>query len=149
MIKVCNLYAGIGGNRKLWDNCDVTAVEHNPDVANVYRGFYPGDTVVVGDAHQYLLDHVNDFDFVWSSPCCQTHSDIRRCGASGGRYKLKYPDMGLYQEILFLQGFCKCKWVVENVVPYYTYTIWQSVNRSRAGKLICLKGCEMKFVTGG
>ena len=29
-LKVLNLYAGIGGNRKLWTNVDVTAVEYNP-----------------------------------------------------------------------------------------------------------------------
>lgn len=27
MIKVLNLYAGIGGNRKLWEGVEVTAVE--------------------------------------------------------------------------------------------------------------------------
>ena len=27
MIKVLNLYSGLGGNRRLWDNCEVTAVE--------------------------------------------------------------------------------------------------------------------------
>ena len=119
-MRVLNLYAGIGGNRKLWDNCDVTAVEHNPEIAEVYAGYYPDDTVVIGDAHQFLLDYVNEYDFIWSSPPCQTHSDIRRCGAISGRCDFKYPDMSLYQEIIFLQGFCKCKWVVENVVPYYT-----------------------------
>ena len=31
----------------------------------------------------------------------------------------RYPDMALYEEILFLQNFYKGKWVVENVVPYY------------------------------
>jgi len=31
----------------------------------------------------------------------------------------KYPDMSLYQQIIFLKNFYKGKWVVENVVPYY------------------------------
>lgn len=31
----------------------------------------------------------------------------------------KYPDMKLYEEILFLQHFFKGRWVVENVKPYY------------------------------
>ena len=30
--KVLNLYAGIGGNRKLWKDVEVTAVENNPEV---------------------------------------------------------------------------------------------------------------------
>ena len=34
-MKVLNLYAGIGGNRKLWpdDKIEVTAVELNPEIA--------------------------------------------------------------------------------------------------------------------
>src|SRR3990167_2672923 len=35
-IKILNLYAGIGGNRKLWDELgdfEITAVEHNPEIA--------------------------------------------------------------------------------------------------------------------
>ena len=32
---------------------------------------------------------------------------------------LKYPDMTLYQEIIWLQTFFKGKWVIENVKPYY------------------------------
>jgi len=33
--------------------------------------------------------------------------------------KLEYPDMKLYQEILFLESWFKGKYVVENVIPYY------------------------------
>ena len=32
---------------------------------------------------------------------------------------MKYPDMKLYQEIIFLDAFYNGKYVVENVVPYY------------------------------
>lgn len=57
-MKVLNLYAGIGGNRKLWPaECEVTAVELNPEVAEVYKENFPHDTVIVGDAHEYLLEH--------------------------------------------------------------------------------------------
>ena len=34
-MKVLNLYAGIGGNRKLWTNCEVTAVELDQKIAAV------------------------------------------------------------------------------------------------------------------
>ena len=37
MIKVLNLYAGIGGNRKLWKDVEVTAVEINEEIAGVYK----------------------------------------------------------------------------------------------------------------
>ena len=73
-MKILNLYAGIGGNRKLWgDEYEVTAVELEPEIAKAYQEFFPEDIVVVGDAHQYLIDNLSEFDFVWSSPPCPTH----------------------------------------------------------------------------
>ena len=77
-MNVLNLYAGLGGNRRLWDEVKVTAVEFNADIANVYCHLYPADNVIVGDAHQYLLDNFKNFDFIWSSPPCQTHSSFRQ-----------------------------------------------------------------------
>lgn len=115
-MRVLNLYAGLGGNRQKWKNCQVTAVESNPKIAAVYQRLYPDDIVIVGDAHQYLLDHHEEFDFIWSSPPCQTHSKMNKFT----RHKLnRYPEMDLYAEIIFLQNFYKGKWVVENVVSYY------------------------------
>ena len=70
MIKVLNLYAGIGGNRKLWKDVEVTAVESDPKIARIYANAFPQDHIVVGDAHVYLLEHYNEFDFIWSSPPC-------------------------------------------------------------------------------
>lgn len=119
-MKVLNLYAGLGGNRKLWEGMEVTAVENEPKIAAVYKRLYPDDELIVGDAHQYLLDHHEEFDFIWSSPPCQTHSRM----AKATRHKLRrYPDMALYQEILFLQHFYKGGWVVENVKPFYELLI--------------------------
>jgi len=120
-LKVLNCYCGVGGNRKLWNNVEVTAIEFNPQIAAIYQDFFPDDEVIVADAHQYLLDHFKEFDFIWSSPPCPTHSDIRRCGVQKGQYEAKYPDMKLYEEIILLQHFApkECKWIVENVKPYY------------------------------
>lgn len=124
MLKILNLYAGIGGNRKLWNDAfrgiQVTAIENNEDIANLYNKFFPNDTVLVADAHEYLQQHFNEFTFIWSSPPCQTHSSFRQ--NIGVRYrgvKPVYPDMRLYQEILFLRANYKGMWVVENVKPYY------------------------------
>lgn len=115
-MRVLNLYAGLGGNRKLWRDVAVTAVEIDPKIATVYSRQNPEDKLVVGDAHQYLLDHHEEFDFIWSSPPCQSHSKM----AKFTRHKTrKYPDMSLWQEIIFLKNFFKGKWVVENVVPFY------------------------------
>ena len=120
-MKVLNLYAGIGGNRQLWQDVTVTAVEYNAETAQYYKELYPNDNVIVADAHQYLLDHYTEFDFVWSSPPCPTHSKIRRCGVKAGRYEAKYPEMDLYQQIILMQHFApkKTAWIIENVVPYY------------------------------
>ena len=56
MLQVLNLYAGVGGNRKLWENVDVVAVENQQNIAECYERLYPDDTVFVEDAHQFLLD---------------------------------------------------------------------------------------------
>ena len=117
-MKILNLYAGIGGNRKLWGNeHEVTAVEIDPEIAKIYKDFFPNDKVVVADAHQYLLDNYNKFDFIWSYPPCPSHSRVRK--AAHQQNKPIYPEMSLYQEILFLQGYFKGKWVVENVISWY------------------------------
>lgn len=121
-MRILNLYAGIGGNRKLWGKeHEITAVEIDPNIAAIYQDLYPNDTVVIGDAHEYLLNHFKEFDFIWSSPPCQSHSSFRQniCVRFRGTPAV-YPDMKLYQEILFLRANCDCKWVVENVKPYYT-----------------------------
>jgi DNA (cytosine-5)-methyltransferase 1 len=119
-MKVLNLYAGIGGNRKLWKDVEVTAVEYKQEIADIYKDFFPNDKVVVGDAHQYLLEHFKEFDFIWSSPPCQSHSSFRQNICVRYRAtKPAYPDMGLYEEVLFLQANARCGWVVENVKPYY------------------------------
>ena len=116
-----NLYAGIGGNRVLWpDNINVTVVEIEPEIARAYKDRFPNDTVIVGDAHDYLLDMYDQFDFIWSSPPCPTHGQYRyNVGVRAKGYKGLYPDMKLYEEIIFLQYHCQGKYVVENTISYY------------------------------
>jgi len=119
-MKVLNLYAGIGGNRKLWKDVDVTAIEIEPKIAKIYQDFFPDDKVIVSDAHQYLLEHYDDgWDFIWSSPPCPTHSSFKKIWMKTGKQKIVYPDMELYQEILLLQNFYEGKYCVENVKAYY------------------------------
>ena len=117
--KILNLYAGIGGNRKNWENVEVTAIENNEEIANVYKDFFPNDTVIIEDAKKYLVKNYKNFDFIWSSPPCQSHSKMRMMSSKRGSYEPIMPDLSLYSEILFLQHFADCLWVVENVKPYY------------------------------
>jgi len=120
-MKILNLYAGIGGNRKDWgDEHQVTSVEYDEQIAAVYADLFPQDKLVIGDAHEYLLEHHSEFDFIWSSPPCQTHSSFRfNIGVRYRGVKPVYPDMTLYEEIVFLQHHSEALWVVENVKPYY------------------------------
>ena len=128
-MKVLNLYAGIGGNRKLWTkentglDLQITAVELDPNIAKIYQDFFPDDNVIVGDAHQYLLDNFEQYEFIWSSPPCPTHSRAAWWGtySKSGKmnYRPKYPDMKLYQEIILLFYSFKGKFCVENVISYY------------------------------
>lgn len=115
-MKVLNLYSGLGGNRKHWTNCEVTAVENSWEIGQVYKSLFPNDRLVCADAHQFLLNHYKEYDFIWSSPPCPTHSRMQKATR---HQKKSYPDMSLYQEIIFLKHFFKGKWVVENVKPYY------------------------------
>jgi len=120
-IKVLNLYACLGGNRLLWDNCEVTAIELDPELAKLYKERFINDTVIICDAHEYLLENYKNFDFIWSSPPCPSHSRA----AFGSRksdkanHKPLFPDLKLYEEIIFLKHYFKGKFVVENVIPYY------------------------------
>lgn len=122
-MKILNLYACLGGNRYKWnevkEDIEVTAVELDSELARMYQERFPNDTVIVADAHQYLLDHYKEFDFIWSSPPCPTHSRARYWAIGANGKNPTYPNMNLYSEILLLDYHFKGKYVVENVIPYY------------------------------
>ena len=130
-MKVLNLYAGIGGNRKEWEDAEVTAIEYNKEIADIYKQLHPNDIVIVTDAHEYLVKNWMNFDFIWSSPPCQSHSKVRMMASKSGSYDAIMPDMRLWQEIIFLQNFAKKWWVVENVFPYYDPLIKPSFKLGR------------------
>lgn len=142
-MRILNLYAGLGGNRKHWQGHSITSVELDPQIANVYAKLHPNDALVIGDAHEYLLNHFQDFDMVWSSPPCQSHSRMIR---SGRNRKPRYPDMSLYEEILFLKHTFEETgkvWVVENVIPYYKPMLDpQRIGRHLFWSNVCFDGVE-------
>jgi DNA (cytosine-5)-methyltransferase 1 len=126
-LKILNLYAGIGGNRTLWGNKhNIVAVEQDKRIAKIYKERFPEDNIILGDAHAYLVKHFEEFDVIWTSPPCITHSrlNIPRLGRKGiekNAISPRYADMALYQEILLLQTFHlpNQKYIVENTFPYY------------------------------
>ena len=122
-MKILNLYACLGGNRYKWgEEHEITAVELDPHLAVMYQDRFPNDKVVIGDAHQYLLDHFSEYDFIWTSPPCPTHSRARFWTSSNTETQVQpvYADMKLYQEIILLENYYKGLYCVENVIPYYT-----------------------------
>ena len=123
-IKILNLYACLGGNRLKWDtvaNIEVTAVELDPVLAALYQERFHSDKVIVADAHQFLLDHYKEYDFIWTSPPCPTHSRARFWNSSNydTATEAVYPDLKLYEEAIFLKHYFNGKFCVENVIPYY------------------------------
>ena len=93
-------------------------MEFNPDIAKIYQDFFPDDTVIIDDAHDFLLKNYKLYDFIWSSPPCPTHSRFNHLNEVQNK-KITYPDMALYQEILLLQLWYKGKYCIENVISYY------------------------------
>ncbi len=116
-MKILILYAGLGGESNLWpDEHEITHIELDPTIAEVLATRKPNRKVIVADAHQYLLDHYSEYDFIWSSPPCQRHSKMNKATRHN---MVRYVDGKLFEEIIFLTTYFKGKWVVENVVPYY------------------------------
>lgn len=133
-LKILNCYCGIGGNRKLWgEDNEITAIEYDPEIAKVYQANFPNDTVIVTDAHEYLLKHFAEYNFIWCSPPCPSHSRARFAVAVSGNELQKpiYPKMTLYEEIIMLKHHCKALWLVENVIPYYDFLIKPTVQLHR------------------
>ena len=61
-MKVLNLYSGLGGNRQLWKNVEVTSIEFDPKIGEIYRQQFPDDKLIITDAHEYLLKNFQDFE---------------------------------------------------------------------------------------
>ena len=79
-MRVLNLYAGVGGNRLHWTGADVTAVELDPAIAEIYSHHFPKDEMIIGDAHEYLRDYVDDgWDLMIAHPPCTYFANSGVC----------------------------------------------------------------------
>ena len=134
MSAILNLFCGIGGNRELWgDTHNITSVELDPLIAEVYAKRYPNDIVIIGDALQYVTEHYKEFDFIWASPPCPSHGQYRHnVGVLGKGFAPLIPEMtSLYGLITFLKTYFKGYYCVENTIPYYTPVIEPTVRLGR------------------
>jgi len=96
---------------------DHSTISTGCKTANIFLNFQSDPkNKLFAECYEYLLQNYNKFDFIWTSPPCQSHSRMMKATRHSNK---KYPDMSLYQEIIFLQHFFKGKWIVENVKPYY------------------------------
>lgn len=125
--EVLNLFGGIGGNRKLWKNVNVTTVEDNEIIAECYKDNF-NDKIIKEDVLKYIVNiNLNEFDFIWASPPCTTHTMWKMIRGYG------IPDMTqLYGLITFLKYAGKdIRWIVENVRPWYKPLIKPNIKIGR------------------
>ena len=135
-MKILNLYAGLGGNRKLWGNeHEIIAVENNYEIAQYYEKHYPNDGISCDDVIDILEEwDLDEYDFIWASPPCQTHSRMRNINTGTGTRQTppRHPDLtSLYGTIIFLNKYYHGLYCIENVIPYYTPLIKPSVTINR------------------
>lgn len=116
-MKILNLFAGIGGNRSLWGtNHEITSVERDPFIAEIYKKRFPQDKLIMTDAFEFVEKNYMNYDFIWASPPCQSHSQM----AITGQNKTPImPDARFYGLIIFLKRYFPGKFIIENVRPYY------------------------------
>lgn len=115
-MKILNLYSGLGGNRTLWNDHEITAIEFNSVIAKIYQKRFPSDKVLVQDVFAFLQDtKLDEYDFIWASPPCQTHSHMQLFTKKDRLPKLQ-ETLGL---LLWLNRAFKKPFVIENVVPWY------------------------------
>ena len=135
-MKILNLFAGIGGNRTLWGTQhQITAIENNEKIAEIYNKRFPTDEVIVDDAYEYFINNYENYDILWASPPCISHSR-NNYGLNGYVYKnkrrkIQLPDLRLYSLILFCKHMFKGKYLIENVIPYYEPLIKPDFIRGR------------------
>jgi len=114
-IRVCELFAGIGGFRYGLENASsrfrtVYANEFNKHAAAIYRHHYPDGTLQEADVHTVQTARLPDFDLLVAGFPCQPFS------IAGQRQGTNDPRGTLYLEILRIT---KAKWpkilLLENV----------------------------------
>ncbi len=132
-IKILDLFCGIGGVAKGFQrylleqgmSFEYYAVDVDPKVLRAHKKFNPLSNTILRDAYSFTDDELLEFDFIWASPPCETHSRLNFYNW-GNPKKYKEPDMRFYELIEMLYRL-NIPFVVENVEPYYKPPIKPSV----------------------
>ncbi|MCE4607314.1 MAG: DNA cytosine methyltransferase [Desulfurococcales archaeon] len=120
VIKILDLFAGMGGVAKgiqgyldkLGLDYEYIAVDIDPIVLKLHKEFNPKSIVIRRDAYSFTVDELMQYDFIWASPPCQSHSKLN---AIRKRFN---PDHRLWYLIHRLYNTYR-PFVVENVQLYY------------------------------
>jgi len=113
-MKVLDLFAGPGGCGRgfleEYPAMTYVAVEYDPLVCDTHKINNPSAEVICGDAYDWV-DRIEEFDFVWMSPPCKTHSRLNTIHR-------KRIDTRLWDLIRLIKKSSVCC-IIENVVPFY------------------------------
>lgn len=70
-MKVLNLYACLGGNRLLWEDCEVTAIENDLELARMYQEIILLETVSKGEDARFKGKYVVENVIPYYDPLIQ------------------------------------------------------------------------------
>ena len=123
MLRILDLFAGIGGTARGFQKClnevgvryEYYAVDIDEAILVIHKRLNPKSITIQRDAYTFSKETLRTYDFIWASPPCHTHSRglwFRK------RYLNVEPDYRLYDLIRLLRSVGK-PFIVENVIPRY------------------------------
>lgn len=121
-LKILDLFCGVGGVARGFQKFlneqgieyEYHAVDIDRSILLAHKVVNKNSVTILRDAYSFEDDELSQYDFIWASPPCETHS-------IAGIWRRKFgvePDMRLYELIIKLHRL-GIPFVVENVKPYY------------------------------
>jgi len=125
VIKILDLFCGLGGVAKGFQSYlrqrnikfEYYAIDVDGRILLAHKILNPDSIVIRRDAYSFTDDELKQYDFIWASPPCETHSNLNLYNRKNLE-TFKKPDMRLWKLISRFYSLGK-PFVVENVKPYY------------------------------
>ncbi len=125
MIKILDLFCGLGGVARGFQEYlieknikfEYYAVDIDFKILLTHKILNPKSITIKKDAYSLRDEELKEYDFIWASPPCETHSHLNFYNWNNPK-KFKPPDMRLYKLIKRLH-ILNIPFIVENVKPYY------------------------------